>query len=134
RGYCVAQPGTTAEAATGDGRGSSSQKYLDDRPHWRGENGNSTPPGAAGRLPVCEGGSFQVHRGWLRRPRRGIHDSRPGGDGHRHGPRGKTGRSRGACRTGGRRKAARSAAATIATPSRRRALVGGGGKHATRNG
>ncbi len=53
----------------------------------------------ARQLPVSEGGSQQVHRGRLCRPRRRIDDPRPGGYRHRHGARGAPRRSGRARRT-----------------------------------
>src|SRR4029078_2869920 len=44
-------------------------------------------PGASGDLSVSEGGGQQVHRSWLRGPRRGIDDPRPGGYRYRYGAR-----------------------------------------------
>ncbi len=37
--------------------------------------------------PFVKGGSVEVHRSRLRRPRRRIHGPRPRGNFHRHGPR-----------------------------------------------
>ena len=45
------------------------------------------PPRQARRRAVPEGGGHQVHRGRLRRPRRGFHRARPGRGGHRPGAR-----------------------------------------------
>ncbi len=69
---------------------------------------------------VSEGGGLEVYRGGLRRPRRGVDDSRPGGDRHRHGARRAAGRGG---RQGGderRRAAARHPAAAASAQRRRR--------------
>ena len=118
RGHRAAQSRPPAEALSRDGRGSPAEKYPDDRADRRGQDGNRAPAGAPGGLPVRQGGSLEVHRSGLRRPRRRIHDSRPGRDLHRHGARGKARRSRRARRAGRRRAAARSAAAAFACPGR----------------
>ncbi len=44
------------------------------------QNGNRAAPCAARWMPVCEGGSFEIHGSWIRGSRRGIHGARPRGN------------------------------------------------------
>ena len=91
RGRGTAQPRAATKAGAGNGRRCSAQEYSDDRSDRRWQNGNCAAPGAAGRMPFREGGSLQVHGSGLRGARRRIDGARPGGNLHRHGPRGKAG-------------------------------------------
>jgi len=56
------------------------KKYIDDWSDGRGQNGNRAAPCAARWMPVCEGGSFEIHGSWIRGSRRGIHGARPRGN------------------------------------------------------
>ena len=84
-----------------------------------GKDRDRPPAGPAERRAVRQGGGVQVHRGGLRRPRRGVHGARPGGRRDQHGAHRAGGRGLPAGGAAGRRAAARSAAAAgpAATPS-----------------
>src|SRR3546814_4078237 len=53
-------------------RRSDAQEHIDDRADRLRQDGDQPSSRKAGSGPVREGGSDQVHRGWLCRPRRGI--------------------------------------------------------------
>ncbi len=71
-------------------------QYHHDRSHRGREDRGRAPPRAARGRPLPQGRGLQVHRGRLRRPRRGVDDPRAGGRVDHDGP----------YRAGGRRLAA----------------------------
>ena len=110
----------------GDGGRDHAEEHPDDRPHRGGQDRDRAPTGPALREPVPQGRGLQVHRGRLRRPRRGVHGARPRGGRGRHGaPREASRRSASARRAQRRGAAARpAAAAPAAVPERRRPRAG----------
>ena len=83
-------------------------------PTGRGQDRDRAAPGQARRRALREGRGDQVHRGRLRRPRRGHHHPRPGGDGHQAEPR--AGDPQGDGARAGRRRGARARRAAAAGP------------------
>ena len=69
------------------GRRSGAEEHPDDRPDRRRQDRDRPPPGAAGPVAVPQGRGVEVHRGRLRRPRRGVDGPRPGRDRGGHGAR-----------------------------------------------
>jgi hypothetical protein len=59
-------------------RGNHAEKHPDDRPDRRRQDRDIPPSGQARRRALPEGGSHQIHRGWLCGPRCGFHRARPG--------------------------------------------------------
>ena len=114
RRHRPAQPHPPPETRPRNGRRGDAQEHPHDRPHRRRQDRAGAAPGQAGQFAVPESGGQQVHRSRLRRPRRGIHDPRPGGYRHRHGARGAAGRSGRPRRAQRRRAPARSADAAAA--------------------
>src|SRR6266545_2769265 len=87
------------------------QQHHHDRTDGGGEDGDRAPAGAARRGALRQSRSLEVHRGRLRRPRRGVDDSRAGGRVDQHGAH-RAGRGRVPAGRGARGGAAAGSAAS----------------------
>ena len=79
--------GGGAAGARRDARRDRAEEHHHDRADRRGEDRDRPAAGPAGRSAVHQGRGVEVHRGRLRRPRRGVDDPRPAGAGGQHGAR-----------------------------------------------
>ncbi len=120
----LAQPLAPAAGGRAAAPGDHAQEHPDDRAHGRGQDRDRAAAVAARRRTVHQGRGDQVHRSRLRRPRRGHHRPRPGGNRHQAGSRAGDAQSAVARRGPGRGARARCAAAAGAQSRLR--LVGRG--------
>ena len=87
----AAQPRPAAAPSSRGRRRHHPEEHPHDRPHRRGQDRDRPAPRPAVRQPLHQGGGLEVHRGGLRRPRRGVHRPGPRGVGGGHGPSGEAG-------------------------------------------